>query len=215
VSGPPEDRSVEHVLGNPEAPVTVIEYGDFECPYCAAAAPVLRQLVEESDGRVRLVFRHFPLAGTHPHALTAALAAEAAGAQGAFWPMHDVLFARQDRLSDTALRAYAEELGLDADRVVGEAAQEFAGKVAADFEQGLEDEVAGTPTVIVDGELLSGRVELAALQRAARRNGSGADGGVDPGQRRQRRWPFGVRRAQREPLAQDPQQGDAEERGDH
>jgi protein-disulfide isomerase len=215
VSGPPEDRSVEHVLGNPEAPVTVIEYGDFECPYCAAAAPVLRQLVEESDGRVRLVFRHFPLAGTHPHALTAALAAEAAGAQGAFWPMHDVLFARQDRLSDTALRAYAEELGLDADRVVGEAAQEFAGKVAADFEQGLEDEVAGTPTVIVDGELFSGRVELAALQRAARLNGSGADGGVDPGQRRQRRWPFGVRRAQREPLAQDPQQGDAEERGDH
>jgi protein-disulfide isomerase len=215
VSGPPEDRSVEHVLGNPEAPVTVIEYGDFECPYCAAAAPVLRQLVEESDGRVRLVFRHFPLAGTHPHALTAALAAEAAGAQGAFWPMHDVLFARQDRLSDTALRAYAEELGLDADRVVGEAAQEFAGKVAADFEQGLEDEVAGTPTVIVDGELFSGRVELAALQRAARLNGSGADGGVDPGQRRQRRWPFGVRRAQREPLAQDPQQGDADERGDH
>jgi protein-disulfide isomerase len=215
VSGPPEDRSVEHVLGNPEAPVTVIEYGDFECPYCAAAAPVLRQLVEESDGRVRLVFRHFPLAGTHPHALTAALAAEAAGAQGAFWPMHDVLFARQDRLSDTALRAYAEELGLDADRVVGEAAQEFAGKVAADFEQGLEDEVAGTPTVIVDGELFSGRVELAALRRAARLNGSGADGGVDPGQRRQRRWPFGVRRAQREPLAQDPQQGDAEERGDH
>jgi len=212
VSGP---DATEHVLGNPDAPVTVIEYGDFECPYCAAAAPVLRQLVEESDGRVRLVFRHFPLAGTHPHALTAALAAEAAGAQGAFWPMHDVLFARQDRLSDTALRAYAEELGLDADRVVGEAAQEFAGKVAADFEQGLEDEVAGTPTVIVDGELFSGRVELAALQRAARLNGSGADGGVDPGQRRQRRWPFGVRRAQREPLAQDPQQGDAEERGDH
>jgi protein-disulfide isomerase len=205
---------VEHVLGNPDASVTVIEYGDFECPYCAAAAPVLRRLVEESDGRVRLVFRHFPLAGTHPHALTAALAAEAAGAQGAFWPMHDLLFARQDRLSDAALRAYAAELGLDADRVVGEAAQEFADKVAADFEQALEDEVAGTPTVIVDGELFSGRVELAALRRAARLNGSGADRGVDPGQRRQRRWPFGVRRAEREPLAQDPQQDDAEDRGD-
>jgi protein-disulfide isomerase len=212
VSGP---DATEHVLGNPDAPVTVIEYGDFECPYCAAAAPVLRQLVEESDGQVRLVFRHFPLAGTHPHALTAALAAEAAGAQGAFWQMHDLLFARQDRLSDVALQAYAQELGLDADRVVGEAAQEFAGKVAADFEQGLEDEVAGTPTVIVDGELFSGRVELAALRRAARLNGSGADGGVDPGQRRQRRWSFGVRRAEREALPEDAQQDDAQEGRDH
>jgi protein-disulfide isomerase len=205
----------EHVLGNPDAPVTVLEYGDFECPYCAAAAPVLRQLVEESQGRVRLVFRHFPLADNHPHALTAALAAEAAGAQGAFWPMHDLLFARQDRLSDVALRAYAEELGLDGAQVVGEAAQRFSAKVAADFEQGLADEVAGTPTVVVDGELFSGRVELAALRRAAHLNGSGADGGVDPGQRRQRRWSFGVRRAEREPLAEDAQQDDAEERRDH
>src|SRR5687768_10989071 len=205
----------EHVLGNPDAPVTVLEYGDFECPYCAAAAPVLKQLVEESDGQVRLVFRHFPLADNHPHALTAALAAEAAGAQGAFWPMHDLLFARQDRLSDLALRAYADELGLDGGRVVGEAAQEFAAKVAADFEQGLADEVAGTPTVVVDGQLFSGRVELAALRRAARLNGSGADGGVDPGQRRQRRWSLGVRRAEREPLTEDPQQQDTEQRRDH
>ena len=204
----------EHVLGNPDAPVTVLEYGDFECPYCAAAAPVLRQLVEESQGRVKLVFRHFPLAGNHPHALTAALAAEAAGAQGAFWPMHDLLFARQDRLSDVALRAYAEELGLDGSRVVGEAAQEFAAKVAADFEQGLADEVAGTPTVVVDGQLFSGRVELGALRRSVRLVGSGADGGVDPGERRQRRWSFGVRRAQREPLTENPQQDHAEDRRD-
>jgi protein-disulfide isomerase len=205
----------EHVLGNPDAPVTVLEYGDFECPYCAAAAPVLRQLVEESQGQVKLVFRHFPLADAHPHALTAALAAEAAGAQDAFWPMHDLLFARQDRLSDVALRAYAEELGLDGSRVVGEAAQEFAGKVAADFAAGLEDEVAGTPTVVVDGELFSGRVELAALRRAAGLNGSGADGGVHPGQRRQRRWSLGVRRAEREPLAEHPEEDDAEERREH
>ena len=210
-----DQAPVEHVLGNPDAPVTVLEYADFECPYCAAAAPVLKQLVEESDGRVRLVFRHFPLAGNHPHALTAALAAEAAGAQGAFWPMHDLLFARQDRLGDVALRAYAEELGLDGDLVVGEPAQQFAAKVAADFEQGLADEVAGTPTVVVDGELFSGRVELAALRRAARLNGSGADGGVDPGERRQRRWSLGVRRAEREALPEHPEQDDAEERRDH
>jgi protein-disulfide isomerase len=184
----------EHILGNSDAPVTVLEYGDFECPYCAAAAPVLRQLVEESDGRVRLVFRNFPLADIHPHALTAALAAEAAGAQGAYWPMHDLLFARQDRLSDVDLRAYAEELGLDGSRVVGEAAQQFGDKVEADFSAGLEDEVAGTPTVVVDGIPYAGRIEIGALRRAVSgSNGSGADGGVDPGARRQRRWPFGVR----------------------
>jgi protein-disulfide isomerase len=205
----------EHVLGNPDAPVTVLEYADFECAYCAAAAPVLRQLVEESRGQVRLVFRHFPLADKHPHALTAALAAEAAGAQGAFWPMHDLLFARQDRLSDVALRAYAEELGLDGGRVVGEAAQQFAAKVAADFAAGLEDEVAGTPTVIVGGALFTGRLELAALRRAARLNSSGSDRGVDPGQRRQRRWPFGVRRAEREPVTEDAQEYDTQERGGH
>ena len=205
----------EHVLGNPDAPVTVIEYGDFECPYCAAAAPVLRRLVEESDGRVRLVFRHFPVASVHPHALTAALAAEAAAAQGAFWPMHDLLFARQDRLGDVALRAYADSLGLDGSRVVGEPAQEFAGKVMADFQLGLEDEVAGTPTVIVDGRPFSGRVELPALRRAAGLNASRADAGLHPGQRRQRRWSFGVRRAEREPLAEDAQQDDAEQRRQH
>ena len=205
----------EHVLGNPDAPVTVIEYGDFECPYCAAAAPVLRRLVEESDGRVRLVFRHFPVASVHPHALTAALAAEAAAAQGAFWPMHDLLFARQDRLSDVALRAYADSLGLDGSRVVGEPAQEFAGKVMADFQLGLDDEVAGTPTVIVDGTPFTGRVELAALRRAARLSGSRADAGFQPGQRRQRRWSFGVRGAEREPVAEDPQQEDAEQRRSH
>jgi protein-disulfide isomerase len=206
---------IEHVLGNPDAPVTVLEYGDYECPYCAAAAPVLKQLVEESDGRVRLVFRHFPIADTHPHALTAALAAEAAGEQGAFWPMHELLFARQDRLDDASLRAYAEELGLDGSRVVGEAAQRFADKVEADFTAALEDEVAGTPTVVVDGELFTGRLEIAALRRAARLNGSAPDAGRQPGPGRQRRWSLGVRRAQREPVSEHAQQDDAEDRGEH
>jgi protein-disulfide isomerase len=210
---PPEGS--EHVLGNPDAPVTVVEYGDLECPYCAAAAPVLRQLVEESDGQVRLVFRHFPVADIHPHALTAALAAEAAGAQGAFWPMHDVIFARQDRLTDADLRAYADELGLDGSRVVGQEAQQFADKVEADFMAGLEDEVAGTPTLIIDGEPFTGRLELAALRRAAGLNGSRADAGLQPGPRRQRRWPLRLRRAQGEPPAEDAQQDDAEHGGGH
>jgi protein-disulfide isomerase len=119
------DFSTEHVLGDLDAPVTVVEYGDFECPYCAAAAPVLRRLVAESGGRIRLVFRNFPLPDVHPHALTAALAAEAAGAQGAYWPMHELLFTKQDRLDDRSLEAYAEHLGLDGDLVVGAAAQQY------------------------------------------------------------------------------------------
>ncbi len=188
----------DHVLGSPDARVTLVEYGDYECPYCAAAAPLLRRLVEESEGRIRLVFRHFPLADRHPYALTAALAAEAAGAQGACWPMHDVLFARQERLDDAALRVYADELGLVGDLVVGEAAQPFGDKVEADFAAGLAAGVGGTPTVFVDGRLFSGRLELGALRRAV----SGGNGGLDPGPRRQRRWSLGLRRAQGEPLAE-------------
>ena len=194
---PAED---DHVLGDPSAPVTVLEYGDYECPYCAAAAPVLRRLVEESDGGVRLVFRNFPIADRHRYALTAALAAEAAGAQGAFWPMHELIFARQDHLDDASLRRYAEEIGLDADRVVGEPAQPFGDKVEADFAAGLAASVAGTPTVFVDGRQFSGRVEIGALRRAvAAASGAVPDGavaddaGVEPGPRRQRRWPRRVR----------------------
>jgi len=211
------DRLPEHVRGNPDAPVTVVEYGDYECPYCAAAAPVLRQLVDESDGRVRLVFRNFPLAQLHPFALTAALAAEAAGAQGAFWPMHDLLFTRQDRLEDAALQAYAERLGLDGSQVVGEPAQRFADKVEADFAAGLAAGVAGTPTLFVNGELYAGRTEIVALRRAVAAAagsaaGSAVDGRSDPGPRRQRRWSLGVRRAEREPLAEDAEQDDAGQR---
>lgn len=202
----------EHVLGNPDAAVTLLEYGDYECPYCGAAAPVLRRVVEESDGQVRLVFRNFPLPSVHPFALTAALAAEAAGAQGAFWPMHELIFSRQDRLDDAALRAYADELGIDGSRVVGDAAQVFGDKVEADFAAGLEAGVGGTPTVFIDGRLWTGRVEAGALRRAIASgqmsNGSDADGRRDPRPGRQRRWSLGVRRAQREALPEDPQQDD-------
>ena len=187
----------DHVRGRDDAPATVVEYGDYECPYCAAARPVLAGLVEE--GRIRLVFRNFPLADRHPYALTAALAAEAAGAQRAFWPMHELLFARQDRLDDASLRSYAEELGLDADRVVGAAAQPFGDKVEADFAAGLAAGVAGTPTVFVDGRQFSGRVEIGALRRAVAASsdvaggGVGDESGVEPRPRRQHWWSRRVR----------------------
>jgi protein-disulfide isomerase len=202
----------DHVLG--EGLVTVVEYGDYECPYCAAAAPILRQLVEESAGRVRLVFRNFPLADLHPYALTAALAAEAAGAQGAFWPMHDLLFQHQDRLDDVALQGYAEGLGLDGSRVVRWPAQPFGDKVEADFAAGLAAGVGGTPTLFIDGRPYRGRVEIGALRRAINNGNarSGPEGWLEPGARRQRQRLPRLRRAQREPLAEEAEQEDPEDR---
>jgi protein-disulfide isomerase len=210
----------DHVLGDPAAPITVLEYGDYECPYCGAAAPVLRQLVEESDGRVRLAFRNFPLAQVHPFALTAALAAEAADAQGAFWPMHTLLFTHQDRLDDAALRAYGDELGIDGSRLVGEAAQPYADKVEADFAAGIEAGVPGTPTLFIDGRLYTGRVEIGALRRAVATasgpaTGSGVDRGGDPRPRRKGRWSLGIRRTEGEPLAENPEQDDAGDGSGH
>ena len=151
-----------HVHGNPGARITVVEHGDFECPYCAAAAPVLRRLVDGSDGAVRLVFRHFPLFTKHPFALTAALASEASGDR--FWALHDLLFAHQDRLADADLERYAAQVG--AGSVTGEAAQAHRPAVEADYADGVRAGVRGTPTLFVDGRLYRGRVELPALQTA-------------------------------------------------
>ncbi|WP_258726344.1 DsbA family protein [Cellulomonas sp. NS3] len=155
-----------HVLGSLDAPVTVVEYGDLECPYCRNAAPVLRELVEGSGGQVRLVWRHFPLFEVHPHALTAALAAEAAGAHGLFWPMQELLFARQDRLTDADLRVYAAELGIDPDEVAGDRAQVHADAVEADYLGGVAGGVRGTPTLLVDGVRYRGPIEVRALRAA-------------------------------------------------
>ena len=151
-----------HVYGNPDAAITIVEYGDFECPYCGAATPVLRELIDGSDGKVRLVFRHFPLFTVHPFALTAALAAEASGEH--FWEMHWMLFAHQNRLTDPDLQLYAKKIG--AGEVTGDAAQAFRPAVEADYAAGLAVGVAGTPTLCVDDRLYTGRVELRALRSA-------------------------------------------------
>ena len=153
-----------HVLGNPDAPVTIVEYGDLECPYCRDAEPVLRRLVEESDGRVRLVWRHFPLFQVHPHALAAALAAEAAGAHGRFWEMQRLLFSHQDALTDDDLATWAHELGLDPEEIAGEGADRYARGVQTDYERGIELDVPGTPTLLVDGVRYRGRIELEKLR---------------------------------------------------
>jgi protein-disulfide isomerase len=151
-----------HVYGSLDAPITVIEYGDFECPYCGAAAPVLRDLIDGSGGRARLVFRHFPLFAVHPFALTAALAAEASGDR--FWDMHWLLFAHQSRLSDADLQSYATQA--DAGAVVGAAAQPFRAAVEADYASGVALGVRATPTLCIGDRLYTGRVELRALRTA-------------------------------------------------
>ena len=155
-----------HVYGRPDAPVTVLEFGDLECPYCRAAAPVLRELVDTSDGQVRLVWRHFPLFEVHPYALAAGLAAEAAGAHGKFWEMHDELIGHQDRLADQDLRAAAQRLGLDPDEVAGDGAQAYAPAISADYSAGIELGVRGTPTIYVGGTQLHGKPTLERLREA-------------------------------------------------
>ena len=144
----PED----HVLGSPPAPVTLLEYGDLECPFCGRAYPVVKQLLRQMSARTRFAYRHFPLAQAHPHALMAAQAAEAAGAQGKFWEMHDTLFENQEALGEEDLLAYADALDLDVDRFSEELATGMhLDKVRRDFHSGVRSGVNGTPTFFING----------------------------------------------------------------
>jgi protein-disulfide isomerase len=141
----------DHVIGPAAAAVTVVEYGDFECPNCKQAAPAVKLLLTRFAGRVRFVYRHFPLEGVHPHALHAALAAEAAGAQGKFWPMHDLLFENQSHLKLPQLRRYAERLELDMTRYDAEMAEEvYLQRVRSHIESGERSGVRGTPGFFIN-----------------------------------------------------------------
>jgi len=145
---------VDHVLGAAHAVVTVVEYGDFECPNCKQAAPAVKLLLDRFAERVRLVFRHFPLEDVHPHALHAAQAAEAAGGQGKFWPMHDVLFENQRHLKLPQLHAYAERLELDMARYTGEMDDEvYLQRIREHIGGGLNSGVRATPTFFINGIL--------------------------------------------------------------
>lgn len=147
----------DHVVGPDEAPVTLVEYGDYECPHCGAAHPIVKALQRRMGKRMRVVYRHFPLREAHPHAYHAAEVAEAAGAQGKFWEMHDILFARQHELEDPALLRYAKELQLDIDRVGTELENGTHTKhVRDDFRQGVRSGVNGTPTFFINGQRYDG-----------------------------------------------------------
>jgi protein-disulfide isomerase len=146
--------NVDHVLGAAHAVVTVVEYGDFECPNCKQAVPAVKLLLDRFAGRVCLVFRHFPLEDVHPHALHAAQAAEAAGGQGKFWPMHDLLFENQRHLKLPQLHAYAERLELDMARYTGEMDDEvYLQRIREHIGGGLNSGVRATPTFFINGML--------------------------------------------------------------
>jgi protein-disulfide isomerase len=157
----------DHVQGPATAPVTLVEYGDYECPYCGEAYPIVKVVQRRLGDRLRFVFRNFPLAELHPHAQQAAEAAEAAGAQGQFWPMHDVLFEHQRALDGAHLRRYAAELGLDEGRFDRElSGHTYAGRVREDLLSGARSGVNGTPTFFLNGRRHDASYDLETLLAA-------------------------------------------------
>jgi Na+/H+ antiporter NhaA len=165
----PVDPERDHIRGDDDAPVTLVEYGDFECPFCGRAEPVLRQLLNEFGNDLRFVFRHLPLSDVHPRAQLAAEAAEAADDQGAFWEMHDLLFDHQDALEPKNLVAYARELGLDVDRFTEQLRRhEHAGRIASDVDDADLSGVSGTPTFFVNGIRHQGAYDIDTLTAAVR-----------------------------------------------
>ncbi len=164
----PVDPERDHIRGPEVAPVTLVEYGDFECPFCGQAEPVVRTLLRDF-GDVRYVWRHLPLSDVHPHAELAAEAAEAAAEQGAFWEMHDLLLARQNALTPRDLIAYAGELGLDVDRFTDDMRKHAgAGRVAEDVDSADLSNVSGTPTFFISGRRHYGAYDIDTLTQAVR-----------------------------------------------
>jgi Na+/H+ antiporter NhaA len=163
------DPERDHIRGRPDAPVTLVEYGDYECPYCGQAEVVVRELLRSFGDDLRYVWRHLPLNDVHPNAQLAAEAAEAAAAQGAFWEMHDKLLEHQEELAPRDLGRYAEELGLDRDRFwEGLRRHEHAGRVADDVGTADASGVAGTPSFFINGRRHHGAYDVATLTSAVR-----------------------------------------------
>ena len=157
----------DHSQGPEDAPVTLVEYGDYECPYCGMAYPIVKDVQQEMGDRLRFVYRNVPITASHPHALPAAEAAEGAGAQGKYWEMHDTLYENQDTLDDDHLRGFAQQLGLDMDRFEREMAERlYEGRVRDDFMSGVRSGVGGTPTFYINGVRYDGSWAEGNLLRA-------------------------------------------------
>ncbi len=161
----------DHSQGAEKAAVTLVEYGDYECSYCGAAYPIVKKVQKKMGGKLRFVFRNFPLTQVHPHAHRAAEAAESADAQGKFWEMHDALYENQDALDDNNLTAYAEKIGLDDKKFKKDLQNDaFRERIRHDFTGGVESGVNGTPTFFINGirydEAVDYETLLAALEAA-------------------------------------------------
>lgn len=173
----------DHLIGSENAEVTLVEYGDYECPHCAAAHPVVHRIVQQFGDGLLFAFRHFPLTEIHPHAGPAAEAAEFAGAHDRFWDMHDAIFGNQPRLSVPLLFTLAGALRLPQKELQDAlAAHRYAQRVQADFLGGVRSGVNGTPTFFINGQRHDGAYTFSALAAAIARNMS----------------PHGLMRAQRE-----------------
>jgi len=167
LSKPVTDR--DHILGSANAPSTLVEYGDYECPHCGRAHPIVKEVRKILGDRLRFVFRNFPLSQMHPHAEMAAEAAEAAGDQGKFWEMHDLLFEHQQNLDTAHLLQSARQLGLDQasfERALTDHA--YAARVHEDLLSGARSGVNGTPTFYINGYRHDGNYDLDSLVEAIR-----------------------------------------------
>jgi protein-disulfide isomerase len=154
----------DHVRGPVDAPVTILEYGDFECPYCRGAFRDVRLLVDQHPAEIRFVFRNFPIPELHPHAEQAAEAAEAAAAQGRYWEMHDLLLQPYSHLDVDSLVTYAEVIGLDIPRFRRALTDRaFSARITGDIEEGVRNGVNATPKFYVDGQRVDGKVPLENL----------------------------------------------------
>jgi len=165
----------DHAQGKVDAPVTLVEYGDYQCPYCGRAYPVIKAVQNHFGVRLRFVFRNFPLSEIHPHAAQAAATAEAAAVRGKFWEMHDHLFEHQSRLGESDLVRYASELGIESGGFL-ELVQspETANRVEEDFMSGVRSGVNGTPTFFINGERYDGPWDYTDLVSAIERSMPGA-----------------------------------------
>jgi protein-disulfide isomerase len=183
----------DHIRGSLTAPISLVEYADFECPYCRAAVPIVEGLLEALGYKLSVTFRHFPMREVHPHSQHAAEVAEAAASQGRFWEMHDKLFVNQNALDDGSLLKYAADLGVDAERIGEELANHVhSRRVADDRLGGLASGVNGTPTFYIDGERYDGSVGLRQMLAAIRElHHDLAVGGTAPSNPRipRVRWP--------------------------
>lgn len=142
----------DHIQGSSDALVTLVEYGDYQCPYCGEAYPIVRHLQKEMGADLRFIFRNFPLTEIHPHALAAACAAEAAALQGRFWEMHDTLYENQATLRDRDLVAFAQKLKLNIERFTSDiSSSEVTSRIEADISSGIRSGVNGTPTFFING----------------------------------------------------------------